>query len=427
MDRRNFIAGTSLAAVTVPANMALASKELRSNPSAVANVMDFGAVGNGIVNDTAAIQNAIAYVNSLGGGLVIIPTGNYLITQKLILYKNISIRGESRFTTKILPGAFNLTCFEFVSVDAPAPAFIEMSDFEIDCRTFTGVVGINLYRCWHSYFININFAGCLYNMVADRSKFLTLRDCFSRGVSGGSFKAGSLRFYSSDVGDYSSNIMIQDYTLRNLGNGVISPCIFLHRCVAASIQGFRLNDGYVNSNADVIVLSGDCQGCAISDMVVAGCNAGIRFLGDIIHAGSNTVPTFCLMTDVQIDQPQYSCILIQAGARLTVTAGTFTSSGVNTSARAVTVTSGHSLVLNGLRIHGFSTGHGIICSSLVNKVIVNGCDIQNCQFGIGVVPPSGTKFVITSNFFDNCSNPIVFGPGFVDCVIRNNAGALDLT
>lgn len=59
-------AGTGAVATTVQA-------KLRESVS----VKDFGAVGNGVANDTAAIQAAINYVGSLGGGTVYFPQGTY--------------------------------------------------------------------------------------------------------------------------------------------------------------------------------------------------------------------------------------------------------------------------------------------------------------------------------------------------------------
>lgn len=47
----------------------------------IISVKDFGAVGDGVTNDTVAIQNAIDYAASLGGGIVKLPSGNYLISQ----------------------------------------------------------------------------------------------------------------------------------------------------------------------------------------------------------------------------------------------------------------------------------------------------------------------------------------------------------
>lgn len=51
------------------------------------NVKAYGAIGNGIVDDTTAIQNAINAASALtaNGGVVFFPDGNYLISNPLIL------------------------------------------------------------------------------------------------------------------------------------------------------------------------------------------------------------------------------------------------------------------------------------------------------------------------------------------------------
>ena len=49
------------------------------------NVLDFGAVGNGVADDTAAIQAAIDAVEAAGGGQVKLPTGTYKITFSLTI------------------------------------------------------------------------------------------------------------------------------------------------------------------------------------------------------------------------------------------------------------------------------------------------------------------------------------------------------
>ncbi len=51
---------------------------LSSTPQQVFNVRSYGAVGDGVVMDTAAIQNAIDAACTAGGGIVLIPAGHYL-------------------------------------------------------------------------------------------------------------------------------------------------------------------------------------------------------------------------------------------------------------------------------------------------------------------------------------------------------------
>lgn len=65
-----------------------------------ANVRDFGAVGDGISDDTAAIRNAIASVTS--GGAVYFPEGAYLITSTLKLDRSVVLRGAGAGRTSLL-------------------------------------------------------------------------------------------------------------------------------------------------------------------------------------------------------------------------------------------------------------------------------------------------------------------------------------
>lgn len=63
----------------------------------VVNVRDFGATGNGVVNDTEAFKKAI---NAADNGAVYIPNGTYRITEQLVIHKsNVVLQGESRDET----------------------------------------------------------------------------------------------------------------------------------------------------------------------------------------------------------------------------------------------------------------------------------------------------------------------------------------
>jgi len=62
----------------------------------VVSVKDFGAVGDGVTDDTAAIQAAINAVNSKGGGTLFFPNGGYRLTSTITLKPNVSIIGETK-------------------------------------------------------------------------------------------------------------------------------------------------------------------------------------------------------------------------------------------------------------------------------------------------------------------------------------------
>ena len=62
----------------------------------VVSVKDFGAVGNGVADDTDAITNALAALLSRGGGTLFFPTGIYLISAGIPLVGKVHYKGEGR-------------------------------------------------------------------------------------------------------------------------------------------------------------------------------------------------------------------------------------------------------------------------------------------------------------------------------------------
>ncbi|MEF3302104.1 glycosyl hydrolase family 28-related protein [Paenibacillus sp. GYB003] len=59
----------------------------------VFNAGELGAVGNGVTDDTAALQNAIDLCADGGGGIVFIPPGVYIITNTLTIRTGVTLEG----------------------------------------------------------------------------------------------------------------------------------------------------------------------------------------------------------------------------------------------------------------------------------------------------------------------------------------------
>src|SRR5664279_6080563 len=82
-----------LIALVVVLNFIAAAGFAAEKPSL--NVLDFGAKGNGVTNDTAAIQKALDACGENGGGTVLVPEGVYL-TGGIILHSNTTLQLASR-------------------------------------------------------------------------------------------------------------------------------------------------------------------------------------------------------------------------------------------------------------------------------------------------------------------------------------------
>lgn len=95
------------------------------NGNGVYNVREFGAQGDGVADDTAAIQAALNSARTSGGGEVVLPAGTYLVSmntnpnvpafsQALYIGGNTTLRGAGRGATTIKLAAQNAIDQQYV-------------------------------------------------------------------------------------------------------------------------------------------------------------------------------------------------------------------------------------------------------------------------------------------------------------------------
>jgi hypothetical protein len=85
-----------------PQTFSVISNPFAGQSSNVFNVKtSYGAVGNGIADDTTAIQNAIAAAAAAAPATVYFPAGTYLVNESLSLGNNVSWLGDGKDTTFI--------------------------------------------------------------------------------------------------------------------------------------------------------------------------------------------------------------------------------------------------------------------------------------------------------------------------------------
>lgn len=91
-----------------PAGAGAVATNVQSKLRETVSVKDFGAVGNGVTDDTAAIQAAITAVGLAGGGLVFFPAGFYRVSSTLnVVHQSVRLVGASRWATMIKQGTLN--------------------------------------------------------------------------------------------------------------------------------------------------------------------------------------------------------------------------------------------------------------------------------------------------------------------------------
>lgn len=79
-----------------PAGAGAVARTAQDKMVETVSVKDFGAVGDGVADDTAAIQAAIDYVAGLGGGVIRLPSGNYRCN--VVIKDNVTLTSLSTGT-----------------------------------------------------------------------------------------------------------------------------------------------------------------------------------------------------------------------------------------------------------------------------------------------------------------------------------------
>lgn len=102
---------------------------IRTNTSSTVNIYDFGAIGDGLTEDTIAVQKAIDYIASKGGGVVYFPAGDYPIMVS-VTTPNIKFQGESINTTTIR--AANTATMVRVHTTAP---YFKLDNIKLTAQT----------------------------------------------------------------------------------------------------------------------------------------------------------------------------------------------------------------------------------------------------------------------------------------------------
>jgi len=161
------------------------------------NVLDYGAVGDGVVDDTSAIESAIAALSS--GGTLFFPTGTYLISNEIALTSNINVCGTTMANSKITTATDNINIFSLTSLSNVVieSLFLEGNNTRsaisngngIYCSGSTKII-IRDVRCEKFATDGIQFTGTCSQFIVD--------SCFFDNNSDGFIDAADIGIYQSN-------------------------------------------------------------------------------------------------------------------------------------------------------------------------------------------------------------------------------------
>jgi polygalacturonase len=92
----------AFAALTLAGSVHAANPAMPAIPSAVFNVTNYGAIGDGVKDNTTNIQNTINAANAAGGGIVEIPAGTFL-SGPITLASSINLQVDANAMLQMLP------------------------------------------------------------------------------------------------------------------------------------------------------------------------------------------------------------------------------------------------------------------------------------------------------------------------------------
>lgn len=294
------------------------------------NVKDFGAVGDGVTDDTAAINAAISTGGRCGLGcdsttvtpaLVYFPPGTYAVSTPIIQYYYTQLVGDA-ITLPVIKALSSFTGMAVIDADPYGAGgvnwftnqnnfFRQIRNFNIDLTSmpYTAGAGIHWQVAQATSLQNI-----VFTMRTDGGTANAQQGIFMDNGSGGFMT--DLTFNGGKYGAFFGN---QQFTTRNLTfNGQLGAAIFMNWNWAWTLQGITINNAAVGLDISNGGANGQTVGSVVLvDSIIKNTAIGIK----TVYSTAETYTNGSLVLD-NVDMSTNVPIAIQnAGTSATILAG----------------------------------------------------------------------------------------------------------
>lgn len=239
-------------------------------PNPIANVVAYGAVGDGSTDDATSIQNAINAINSNGGGKVYFPKGTYIVGTKLTVYSNTTLEGAA-YGSVTIKAKDNLN--DKLLVNNSGSSYITFKNiiFDMNGVNQSASTAVTIASITNHQVISCEFKNAydsIYLLTGSPSTAINTNILFDQVTF-----TGTNQVQATDLVDIGSGTNIQ---MRNCkafdakaGSGISMLSI-------AIVDQFIISDSYLdgNNNGSPLIIhgaaSGKIDGCDIKNSAEAG-------------------------------------------------------------------------------------------------------------------------------------------------------------
>lgn len=223
----------------------------KQNP---ANVKAYGAVGDGVANDTTAIQAAIDT-----GNRVYLPAGTYLTDQLNITTEGQIFEGDGSERT-FLKANVGETKLIYIDGSSPWARGCILRDFSIDLSNMTASSdnhGIELYRAWYTRLDGLSHPEITLNTPEEVRSVYIREGCYGTEILNCHFAAGRIELKGAAWGHAATTTTIDNCFVDT---------IFLDYAMGTYITGGALQSG------DYCIVTGHISGLTMVSVDMEGYN-----------------------------------------------------------------------------------------------------------------------------------------------------------